>query len=207
MGEDWPQEVNWIQSVTQLKVLGFTICPEFSGTLKNSWDSVFRGFQKTLLGWESRLLFTLQQRVMVVKTFALSKLWYTAQVLPLPAAMVKKIDATVSSFIFQGRHERLKLSEIENPFSSGGLGLTCVSTKAECLLLRQCLRILALPQQNCSKHLGHWLGFFLREDFPNLFQQGPVCQVLLPQYPLHAAMLEVIQEGLTRNKFTSVVLH
>ena len=27
-------------------------------------------------------------------------------------------------------------------------------------------------------------------------------QVLLPQYPLHAAMLEVIQEGLTRNEFT-----
>ena len=48
MGEDWPQDVNWIQSVTQLKVLGFTICPEFSGTLKNSWDSVFRGFQKTV---------------------------------------------------------------------------------------------------------------------------------------------------------------
>ena len=138
----------------------------------------------------------------VVQTFALSKLWYTAQVLPLPAPVCKKIEAAVSSFIFRGRHERLKLSEIQNPPSKGGLSLTCVSTKSECLLLRQTLRILARPLQNSTKHLGHWLGLHLREVFPHLYEQGPVCQALVPQYPLHSAMLEALEEGLTRNEFT-----
>ena len=200
--EEWPEEVNWIQSVPELKVLGFVICPEYSATLQRSWDNVFRGFQKTLFGWKSRLLFTLQQRVTVVQTFALSKLWYVAQVLPLPTAVARKIEAAVSTFIFQGRHERLKLSELQNSPSSGGLGLTCVATKSECLLLRQSLRILARPLQTSSSHLGHWLGFFLKEEFPDLMEQGPVCQTLPSQYPLHIAMLEVLQEGLTRLEFT-----
>ena len=200
--ENWPEDVKWIKSVDQMKVLGFIICPDYSSTLKCSWQNVFGGFQKTIFSWESRLLFTLQERVTVVQTFALSKLWYTAQVLPLPPPMCKKIEALMSSFIFRGRHERLKLSEIQNPHSKGGLSLTCVSTKSECLLLRQSLRILKRPLQNCTKHLGNWLGSFLKEIFPHLYQQGPVCQALLPQYPLHSAMLEVLEEGLTRNEYT-----
>ena len=204
---DWPPEVSWIKSVNQLKVLGFIFCPDYAGTLKASWENVFKGFQKTLFSWESRLLFTLQQRVTAVQTFALSKLWYTAQVLPLPVATGKKFEAAVSSFIFRGRHERLKLSEVQNLPSKGGLGLTCISTKAECLLLRQSIRILARTQETCSKHLGYWLGSFLQEHFPHLIQQGPVCQTLLPKFPLHSAMLEVIEEGITRKEFTPSKLH
>ena len=199
---EWPAEVSWIKSVSQLKVLGFVFCPKYSETLKCSWENVFRGFQKTLYSWESRLLFTLQQRVFTVNTFALSKLWYTAQVLPLPIATARKFESVVSSFVFRGRHERLKLSEVQNPPSRGGLGLTCVSTKAQCLLLRQSLRVLNRPQESCCKHLGYWLGHFLQEPFPHLSQHGPVSQTLLTQFPLHSAILEGLEEGLTRNEFS-----
>ena len=81
--QDWPHEVHWIQSVTSLEVLGFTMCQKFSETQQLTWDKVFRGTEKTLFSWDSRLLFTLQDRVSVVQTYALSKLWYAAQVLPL----------------------------------------------------------------------------------------------------------------------------
>ena len=200
--EDWPAQVHWIETTAELGVLGLVICPKYRDTLQRSWEKVFRGFQRTIFSWRSRLLCTLQQRVTVVQTFALSKVWYVAQVLPLPSPVAKKIESLISSFIFQGRHERLKLAELQNPSNKGGLGLSCVTTKAECLLLRQSLRILARPQQTCSQHLGHWLGFFLQEDFPDLMERGPVCQALLPQYPLQSAMLEVLQEGLTRLEFT-----
>ena len=164
---DWPEEVSWINSLTEMEVLGLVICPEYSDTLRRSWEKVFRGFQKTIFAWRSRLLNTLQQRVIAVQTYALSRLWYVAQVLPLPSAMTKRIESLVSSFIFQGRHERLKLAELQNPQKKGGLGLICVATKAECLLLRQSLRILARPELVSNKHLGHWLGLFLRDTFPS----------------------------------------
>ena len=196
--EDWPAEVPWLRPVTQMKVLGLVVCPQYSNTVCKTWDMVLRNFQKTLVSWENRALRTLQQRVKALQTFALSKLWFAAQVLPLPANMTKKFESASSSFIFRGRPERLKLSDLQNPKEKGGLGLVCLATKAECLLLRQSLRVLDQPSSDSFLHLGHWLGFALQDIFPQLESS---CQALLPRFPLHKAMLEALQEGLLREKF------
>ena len=198
--QDWP--LDWIQSVQVMKVLGFQVCPQYSDTLRCTWEAVFKGFRSRLFSWESRALNTLQQRVDVSKTFALSKLWYVAQVLPLPTDVLRNIESALSSFIFKGRHERLKLEEIENSVEEGGLGLTCVATKAECLLLRQSLRILTRTEENCFHHIGYWLGHFLEEPFPALKDQGPVLTVSQQRtFPLHQAMLIPLQEGLMRQEY------
>ena len=91
--EQWPVEVHWLRSVQKMKILGFT----YTETLQCTWDKVFRGVQCTLYSWEKRALSTLQQRAVVLQTFALSKLWYTAQVLPIPASIVKKLEAASSA--------------------------------------------------------------------------------------------------------------
>ena len=182
-------------------MLGFQVCPQYSDTLSCTWEAVFLGFQRRLFSWESRTLNTLHQRVQVSQTFALSKLWYVAQVLPLPQSVLKKIESALSAFIFRGRHERLKLAEIENTVDEGGLGLTCVATKAESLLLRQSLRILARTEENCFRHVGYWLGHFLEEPFPQLKDQGPVLSQKQPRFPLHQAMLIALEEGLMRQEY------
>jgi hypothetical protein len=197
--EDWP--LPWLQTVDVMEVLGFRVCPQYFDTLQQTWKAVFKGFQHLLFSWESRVLSTLEQRVKVTQTFALSKLWYVAQVLPLPPAYCKKIESALSNFIFRGRHERMKLSELQNSVEKGGLGLTCVATKAESLLLRQCLRLLDRPEETCYRHLGYWLGSSLQETFPNLLDQGQACQAVLPRFSLHQFMLEVLQEGLIREEF------
>ena len=80
---DWPEEVYWLKVVKQLKVFGFIICPTYQETVKKTWEKVVTGFEKVLHSWASRSLDTLSQRVDVAKTFALSKLYYVGQVLPL----------------------------------------------------------------------------------------------------------------------------
>jgi hypothetical protein len=204
--EDWPEAVCWLRTVKEMKVLGFMICPQYADTLQQTWNQVFRGFQRTLFSWGSRALSTLQQRVNVLQVYALSKIWYVAQVLPLPLSMLKKIESAASSFIFRGRHERLKLAEIENSKTRGGLGLICVATKAECLLLCQTLRILGREEENCRRHISHWLGYQLHETFPDLMNLSPVCQAQLPRFPLHRAMLEALQEGLIREEYDPAAL-
>ena len=86
--EDWPQEVSWLQTVKKMKILGFMVCPLYQDTLENTWDMVFRGVQETIFSWGGRALSTLQQRANVLQTFALSMVWYAAQVLPLPDKFV-----------------------------------------------------------------------------------------------------------------------
>ena len=96
---------------------------------------------------------TLCQRVQVARTFALSKLYYVAQVLPLPGQHRRKVESCLSSFIFRGRHERLKLCELENTCEKGGLGLPNLSVKADSLLMNLC-RILTLPNEDSFLMVG-----------------------------------------------------
>ena len=183
-----------------MRILGFTICPTYSETLQSTWERVYRGVQCTLFAWEKRALNTLQQQVKVLQTFALSKLWYTAQVLPIPSSVVKKLEAASSSFIFRGRPERLKLAELQKPVEGGGLGLVCIATKAECLLLRQSVRVLERREENCCHHLAHWIGLPLLEHFPFLEDLEPVCQTVPPRFPLHRSILEALEEGIVREE-------
>ena len=72
--EVWPQEEYWLRTVWEMKVLGFVVCLQYSATLQRTRDTVFRGVQRTLFCWGSRVLSTIQQRVNVLQTFALSKI-------------------------------------------------------------------------------------------------------------------------------------
>ena len=58
---------------------------------------------KVLFSWQSRSLETLAQRVLVARTFALSKLYYVAQVLPLPNKYKRKVEISLSKIIFRDR--------------------------------------------------------------------------------------------------------
>ena len=164
-----------------------------------------RGFQKVLFSRQSRLLETLAQRVEVAKTFALSKLYYVAQVLPLPNKYMKQVESSLSSFIFRGRHERLQLDELQNTCEQGGLGLTNIDVKADSLLLRQMCRILTLPDERSFRLMGYWLGGFLRdtgydENFPELAELGPVSLTMSGTFPLQQYMLDTFLEALGRGE-------
>ena len=80
------------------------VCPTFKDTLSKTWDKVVRGFDQVLFSWESRQLETLAQKVQVASIFALSKLYYVAQVLSLPDQHRKQVESSLSRFIFRGRH-------------------------------------------------------------------------------------------------------
>ena len=113
----------WLKVVKKLTVFGIILTPDYESTLKRTWEETFRGCQKTIFLWKQRTFDTMRQRVEVSQTFALSKLWYICQILPLPPTIAKKIEAPLSSFLFQGKLERLKLVKLFLPQQRGGLGL------------------------------------------------------------------------------------
>ena len=55
----------------------------------------------------------------------------TAQVLPLSAKYRNQIESSLSKFIFQSRHKRLRLDELENSYENGSLGLPNIAVKAD----------------------------------------------------------------------------
>ena len=124
--------------------------------------------------------------------FVTSKIWYKASALPLPAKFVKKFQSLMGSFIWMGRLERLQLDDLKNPLCDGDLGLPCISSKSDALLLRQTCRLLVNNQSMQYQHVRYWLGLHLRLYFPHM-AEGPHAEIVAPYFK-HMRLLLV--EGL-----------
>ena len=80
-------------------------------------------------------------------------------------------------FLWEGKLERLQVDEIKNLKSAGGLGLPCVSSKANALFLSQTYRLLVNPSSNQFGHIKYWLGLHLRDYFP-VMAGGPHAELV-----------------------------
>ena len=134
-----------------------------------------------LMSRSSRQLDTLVQRVEVLRIFATSKLWYKASALPLPAKFAKQFESAMYRFLWIGKLEKLKLDEIKNPSSAGGLNLPCVISKDDCLFLSQTCRMLAQTNSKQYKHIKYWIGLYAREYFPDM-ADGPHAEIIPPHF-------------------------
>ena len=153
--QNWP--LPWLQTRSELKVFGITICPNYESTLHRNWKILIASFRETVLSYRMRALDTLQQRAQILKIFACSRLWYKCQLLPLPSLYANQIESIMSKFLWQGKLERLSLQETFNPLIEGGLGLTDVRTKADALFVKQACRIL-YSGSHSALHVKYWFG-------------------------------------------------
>ena len=154
--QDWP--IPWLQVKEELKIFGFYISASYKKTVEKCWKECYSGFHKVLMSWSSRQLETLVQRVEVMRMFATSKLWYMASALPMTSKYVNQFESAMFRFLWIGKLEKLKLDEVKNPASSGGLNIPCVVSKADSLFLTQTCRLLEKPNSKQFKHVQYWLG-------------------------------------------------
>ena len=191
----WP--LPWLKTETKLEIFGVTMCPDYDHIIKENWTKLHRKYEQCINAWKLRLLDTIQQRVQVVRTFALSKLWYLAQVLPLPEEWAKKFDMITRNYIWRGMLEKLPLEEICNPVEKGGLGLPSLRRKARSLFLKQTMRLVQSKGSKEHSHIEFWLGDRLRlrgvtghYSHFNL-DTGPV--EVIPEH--YRYMLKLVEQG------------
>ena len=189
----WP--LPWLRTMEELKVLGFQILPTFDESLHRNWTVLVETFKRVLLSFSLRALDTLHQRSEVIKIYATSKLWYKAQVLPLPARYAQQLESAITRFLWRGKLEKLALQEIYNPPDQGGLGVVDIRSKADALFIKQACRLLSNPEETGAKHIKYWLGLYLGRYLPEL-RPGAHSEGV-PDYYRHFRRLleEVIQGG------------
>jgi len=187
--QDWP--LPWLEAATSVKLYGVVVAPLFADTLKLSWERTVAGLESTLLMWRSRSLPLLSQRSFVLNCYGFSKLWYLAQILPLPRVFLGRILRAASSFLWQGRLESISWGELVGPRHAGGLGVACVASRAQAMLAKQACHRLAGAGQPAA-HLSFWLGLRLLHYFPG-FRTGLHAEVMPTLYAdLAALLLEVL---------------
>ena len=201
----WP--LAWIHAAGSIRVLGFEVYPAFRDSVLATWDRVLSGMERTLRSWGSRHLPGLLQRVQVLEMYVLSKAWYFAQVIPLlvdappgtvpPAVRMRRM---VADFLWSGHLFRLSFDELHSPLSRGGLGLSCLQTRAQSLLVKQALHHLAAGGRP-ALHLSYWMGVALQGSLalpPGaavLMGQPPVHYISLQELVLEAAQLPCVDTG------------
>ena len=185
--KSWP--LDWVKVETSLKVFGIRLYPTYKETLDSNWQEAHRDMTKCLTAWNTRVLNSVFQRVDVLNIFALPKLFYKAEALPLPWYWAKEFEKLIYAFIKMGKMEMMALQEMCNPIKKGGLGLTCIRSKADSLFLKQMLRMFQEPGSLHYKYIQYFAGRKLR--VADLGNMAP-CHTITPYYE---KMVELYQEA------------
>ena len=84
----WP--LQWLMIVKTVKMFGIILCNSYRDIVKLNWDHRYKKSSDTVYSWKNRVLVIISQRIEVLRTFALSRVYYVASILPLGTSMVKK---------------------------------------------------------------------------------------------------------------------
>ena len=94
--------------------------------------------------WRRRNL-TLEGKIIIFKTLALSKFVFLAQVLPIPNEITTTIQRIQREFLWNSSNVKIKHETISNDFQNGGLKNVDISSKNSSL---QCSLVNKLYDQN-----------------------------------------------------------
>ena len=94
--------------------------------LKTNLDDNIEKFQKLLDNWKSKKL-TIYSKVDFIKSFALSKLIFTAQMLPTLDDIVPKVKKILYNFIW-GKKDKIRRRTMICPHSDAGINMVDVDS-------------------------------------------------------------------------------
>ena len=146
----------------RLKVLGVWVGNDDMS--KENWNPLLSKVKKVLNLWSLRDL-TVYGKVQVIKSLALSKLWYVATVTVPPTEVLDDIKKAVWDFIWSKKREAVSRKKCYSPVSCGGLGMFDIQAKCCSLKLKWLAQLLSKEKISDATKLG---TFFL-ENFDKSF--------------------------------------
>ena len=130
---DGPVNIKW--RTDYIKVLGIFFTNSRRDLECLNWNFRIEKLARRLEAWKFRNL-SLKGKSMIINTLALSGLWYTGSVVPLPAWAEKKINQIIFDFLWSGKNEQIKREVCCLPYELGGLNVVNVALKCRALLAR-----------------------------------------------------------------------
>ncbi len=152
-------EFEGIKFIKEMKILGI----EFNnkGITNNNINKIIENIKKSISKWDGVYLNTFE-RVIVSKTFILSKLWYITNFVCIIEENIKKVERLIHQFIWNKSSEMIKRKTLILPYESGGLKNICIRTKLETNLIRTFINISQNSQRMIYQLGVKYLKFELR---------------------------------------------
>lgn len=139
--------VRWLRTEERLQLLGIMFSNNIREAMTHNWDTVIQHFRHLI--WLHRVRhLNLVQKVALLNTFLLPKLWYVASLCGARALDIAKVSHLKGSLLWSGAGgPRVPLSQMALPLQRGGLGLHIPAVSVPSLLTNRyvtetcCLRL------------------------------------------------------------------
>ena len=135
---DGPVNIKWRTDCIKILGIFFTMSSRDFECLSQLFNPKIP--VKRLVSWKFRNL-SLKGKSMIINSLALSGLWYTRSVVPLPAWAEKKINQVIFDCLWSGKNEQIKREVCFLPYELGGLNVVNVALKCKAVLAKSVVLI------------------------------------------------------------------
>ena len=208
-----PTDIKWMND-EGLEILGITFFNDTLRTQNHNWMKVTSKIQNKLQNLTYRSL-SLRGKVHILNAKALSLIWFTATIIPLPKWAATSIEKHTFKFLWNSkRTEPISRNTIYLPLDKGGLGLLHPTIQTWALQLKHLLSI--TDAKNPTSWAGsarYWVGSRLARTNPewsfltanntptySLFERNlpPHYEAQLKHFKTHAALLTKLPKFTTK---------
>jgi len=112
-----PGNIKWCNE--PMKVLGIYVGWNIEKAIRLTFDEKIGKIKKLLNSWKARKL-TLNGKVIIIKSLAISQLIYLLNLLPFPDDIMKEIEIAIYEFLWNGKTHKVKKSVIIQNYKDGG---------------------------------------------------------------------------------------
>ena len=109
------------------KVLGIFLSYDEKLAISLNFDDKIRSLKQVLALWKNRDL-TVIGKILIIKTFGLSKFLYVSNMISTPISVQKQINSIVHQFIWNGP-DKIKRCVLSADYENGGLKMVDIVTK------------------------------------------------------------------------------
>ena len=112
-------------------------------------------------------------KVTVLRTFALSKLWYLLNFITLEEQEIKAFETLSFNYIWSNKAETIKRNILITEFKDGGLNMVLIRAKINMIVIRNLLYIKLNMNRPQYQFSIYWMKFYFREYIAN-FNVKPI---------------------------------
>lgn len=147
-----------------VKILGVLFNKQ--GISESNFSAMKNKISQSMYLW-STVSLNMLERIVVCKTFILSKLWFLANFAAPSKQFLKDLNKQIHSFIWNSSKETIKRDTIILPYEEGGMNMFCVEAKLQTILVRQFFYLLHNFNRDFYCMSVFWMKFQLRDVLSN----------------------------------------
>ena len=143
-----------------VKILGVLF--NNNGISQNNLNIVKNKITQSMYMWNTVKL-NIIERIVVCKTFLLSKLWFMLNFVVLSKDHIKEINKMIFRFVWNSPIELVKRNTLILPYNEGGLSMFNIEAKIETIFLQNFLYLSKNCNRDCYRLSVYWMKFELRD--------------------------------------------